>query len=101
MEDEQSPTRSNELRQSCVLPAAARFGIVRKPGTRTKSLPSALPSTIVLLVLTLASEPMAVAWSRPAEPTFAPSPIMVLLLPVVLLLPALNPTKVLFAPVVF
>ena len=53
----------------------------------------------MLLVLTTAPAPMAVAFVRLPEPTSARLPKSVLLLPVVLLCPVLAPKKELLSPV--
>ena len=59
------------------------------------------PSIILLLCVTIAFAPIAVALVRIPEETFAPIPSAVLLLPVVTLNKALFPTEVLPLPVVF
>src|SRR6266576_3911289 len=71
----------------------------RLPGTCTVSAP--VPRTTVLLDLTMASVPMAVAWLRLPLPTLAPKPISVLYAPWLLARPVRKPKKELPTPVSF
>ena len=77
--------------QICVLLAAPSVPRKSAPCTTTSSCPALLPSTIVLLAETIASAPMAVAWSRLPLATSALVPMMVLLSPEVFELPAERP----------
>src|SRR5215472_5537786 len=68
-----------------------------EPGTWTVS--AFLPGTTVLLVLTTAPEPIAVAKLRPSAPTLVKLPTRVLFAPVLLFRPVSRPKKELPAPV--
>src|ERR1035437_2841100 len=69
----------------------------KAPGTCTVS--AALPSVTVLLALTIAPVPMAVAPFKAPLPTFASVPIIVLFPPVVFVVPAPVPKNELLLPV--
>src|SRR5438876_12224706 len=87
--DEQNEIWFEGLRQSGVLPEKPSVPKKSLPGTCTAS--ALRPSTTVLLVLTVASAPMAVAWSRLSTVACTFEPISVLLLPVGLNEPAYEP----------
>ncbi len=71
---------------------------VKLPGTRTVS--AARPSTTELLSFTKAPDPKAVAKFKLPAPTFAPEPMIVFDVPVVLETAAFAPTNELLSPVV-